>query len=110
MNTKLVFRTSLGAALLAIVFSLAVSARPDNSYVKGIVKSPSGNLFTSVWVIVSQNGYEKGRSLTGDDGKYYISNLSDGVYDVAVYQGRRQIYKGQVYLRADTRRHDISIR
>ena len=29
----------------------------------------------SVWVIISLNGREKGRSLTGDDGKYYIANL-----------------------------------
>jgi len=110
MKSRLIFRTPLAATLLAIVFSIAVSAQSDDRCIKGIIQSPSGRPFSSVWVIVSQNGNEKGRSLTGDDGKYYISNLSDGVYDLAVYKGNGLLHKEQVDLRADSRRHDILIR
>jgi hypothetical protein len=36
--------------------------------------------------------------LTGDDGKYYIGNLAEGTYDIAVFQGKQQIYSGQINL------------
>ncbi len=109
MKSRLIFRISLGATLLAIVFSIGISAQSDAGYIKGAVTSSSGKPFSSVWVVVSQNGNEKGRSLTGDDGKYYISNLSDGVYDLAVYRGNGLLRTIQVTLRADSRRYDISI-
>jgi hypothetical protein len=85
-----------------MAFSLTLSAQTGMSYIKGLVKSSSGKLFTSVWVTISRNGVEKGRSLTGDDGKYYISNLNGGVYDIVVLQGNRQVYKGQVNLPGDS--------
>jgi len=48
-------------------------------------------------VIVSLNGREKGRSLTGDDGKYYIADLDPGTYDFIVERGG-QLYKGRATL------------
>jgi hypothetical protein len=82
-------------ASLALVFSLASGfpATPG-AYMKGQVKS-SNKPLRSVWVIVSQYGQEKGRSLTGDDGKYFIDNLSNGTYDVIVEQAKRQVWRGQ---------------
>jgi hypothetical protein len=109
MKSRLIFRKALGATLLVIAFSIAIGAQ-SNRYIRGVVQSPSGSLFSSVWVIASQNGAEKGRSLTGDDGKYYISNLNDGECNLEVYRGNTLIYKGQVNLSADSRRHDIVIR
>ena len=110
MKSRIIFRIPLGAALLAMVFSVALSAQSDAGCVRGVVKSSSGRPFSSVWVVVSQNGSEKGRSLTGDDGRYYISNLSDGVYDLAVYKDNNLLHREQLDLRADSRRHDILIR
>jgi hypothetical protein len=110
MKGRLIFRKILGATLLGMVLSIVLGAHAEDRYIKGVVQSPSGRQFSSVWVIVSQNGDEKGRSLTGDDGRYYISNLSDGVYELAIYRGSDLLYKEQVDLRADTRRHDILIR
>jgi hypothetical protein len=110
MKSRFIFLKPLTATLLTIVFSLAISAQPDDRYIKGVVQSPSGRPLTSVWVIVSQNGNEKGRSLTGDDGKYYISNLDDGAYDLLVYRGDKLMSKEQVHLRADSRRHDVLIK
>jgi hypothetical protein len=109
MKHRLSFRTSLGAILAAVVFSIAISAQSNPNYIKGVVKS-SGRPLSSVWVIVNQNGSEKGRSLTGDDGRYYINNLSDGVYDLTVYRGNSQLHREQVVLRADSRLRDILIR
>ncbi|MBV8856856.1 MAG: carboxypeptidase regulatory-like domain-containing protein [Acidobacteria bacterium] len=110
MKSRLIVRTLLAATLLAMVFAIAVSAQSDDRYMEGIVQSPNGALFSSVWVIVAQNGGEKGRSLTGDDGRYYINNLNDGAYDLAVYRGNSLLKEEQVNLRADSRRHDILIR
>ena len=110
MKNRLSIRKTLGATLLTIVFSIAISAQYNERYIKGVVQSPSGKLFSSVWVITSQNGVEKGRSLTGDDGRYYISNLNDGVYDLVVYKGNNLLKKEQVTLRTDSRRHDIWIK
>ena len=110
MKSRRIFQTLLAATLLAMVFSIAVSARSDDRCIEGVVQSPDGGLFSSVWVIIAQNGDEKGRSLTGDDGRYYINNLNDGVYDLAVYRGDRLLKQEQVNLQADSRRHDILIR
>src|SRR5205085_12550739 len=104
MKSRLIFRTPLAATLLAIVFSIVVSAQSEDRCIKGIIQSPSGRPFSSVWRIVRQKGNEKGRSLTGDDGKYYISKLSDGVYDLAVYNVNGLWHTEQVDLRAHSRR------
>ncbi|HKS28882.1 MAG TPA: carboxypeptidase-like regulatory domain-containing protein [Pyrinomonadaceae bacterium] len=109
MKAVRILRPVWGAVLLGLLFSFALSAEPAARYIKGSVTSPSGRPLTSVWVTVSQNGEEKGRSLTGDDGKYYISNLYDGTYDIAVLQGNRQVYTGQVNLPENTV-HDILVK
>ena len=109
MKSRIIFRIPLGAALLVMVFSVALSAQSDADCVRGVVKSSSGRPFSSVWVVVSQNGDEKGRSLTGDDGRYYIANLGDGGYDLAVYRGNDLLYRGRVDLQANSRQHDILI-
>jgi len=107
MKTGHIFRAACGILILTMVFAIASSAQSGGS-VKGTVRA-SGRLLTSVWVSVSQNGVERGRSLTADDGKYYIGGLSSGVYDIVVIQGNRQLYRGQVNLSGDSS-YDISIR
>jgi hypothetical protein len=109
MKTRHIFRLAFAIALLAMVFSIGLSAQPGATYITGVVKSSSGRLFASVWVAISQNGAEKGRSLTGDDGKYYISNLNAGTYDIVVLQGSRQVFKQQVNLPGNSR-YDILVR
>ena len=106
---RMFFQSALGIVLLAIVFSIAVSAQTGGIYIKGVVKSSAGKLLTSVWVTISQNGVEKGRSLTGDDGKFYISNLDAGEYEIVVLQRDREVYKEQVKLLEDSR-YDISLK
>lgn len=110
MKPMCILRPVFGIILLAALFSLtAFSANPGARYIKGMVTAATGRPVTSVWVTVSRNGTEKGRSLTGDDGKYYISNLDDGTYDIVVLQGNRRLYSGQVNLPVNSS-HNISIR
>jgi hypothetical protein len=97
------------AASIAIVFSVDSSAQSTNkTYVKGLVSS-SGKPLRSVWVVTSQNGREKGRSLTGDDGRYYLSNLDPGPYDIIVQNGKSQLYKGRINLPQNST-YNIAIR
>jgi hypothetical protein len=88
--------------MVPIALIAAASPGPSDAqaatrtFVKGTVTS-AGKPARSVWVIVSLNGREKGRSLTGDDGKYYIADLDPGTYDFIVERGG-QLYKGRATL------------
>jgi len=69
-------------------------------YVTGIVTTASSIPVRSVWVILYDGTALKGRSLTGDDGRYYIGRLDKRTYTIIV---RRQItgsdlFKSQVTL------------
>ena len=71
----------------------------STKYMKGIVRYSSSNKPAPfVWVIVKQDGSEKGRSLTADDGSYFIRNLPDGSYDLVVTKGARTLYQGRAHL------------
>ena len=62
-----------------------------SDYVTGKITSASDRPANSVWVIARQSGQERGRSLTGDDGSYYINNLGAGDYELLVTKGPNQI-------------------
>jgi hypothetical protein len=92
---------TLMVALLAVA-CLGAGWVPDadaqgRNSVRGVI-SKGGRPVPSAWVTISQAGKEKGRSLTGDDGKYYIGNLADGVYDIVVIKDKKQVFKGQFAL------------
>jgi hypothetical protein len=90
-------RVIVPIALIATASPGLSDAQPDTrTFVKGMVTS-EGKPARSVWVVISLNGREKGRSLTGDDGKYYIANLDPGTYDFVVERGG-QLYKGRATL------------
>jgi hypothetical protein len=94
---KDLLRITVPIALIAAVSPGLSDAQPGTrTFVKGTVTS-AGKPARSVWVIVSLNGREKGRSLTGDDGKYYLANLDPGTYDFVVERGE-QLYKGRATL------------
>lgn len=102
MNSRLMSRATLAVGLLALVVTLTLTAEAvNNAYMKGVV-SRGGRPVRSAWVVVTQNNIEKGRSLTGDDGKYYIGELGAGAHEIAVWQGERKVYAGQVRLPDNT--------
>ncbi len=109
MKTRHVFLSACGIVLLAMVFSVAAVAQSGEASVNGEVKGTRGQMLVSVWVAVSQDGVEKGRSLTGDDGLYYITNLSGGDYDIIVLEGDRELYRERVSVAGDSR-HDILVK
>jgi hypothetical protein len=108
MNTRTILQAAARVVLLSIIFSMALSARPAGVYITGTV-TRFGRPLPSVWVVISQNGGERGKALTDDDGKYYISNLGDGVYQIAVYRGDRRLANEQISLPGDTN-HNIPVR
>jgi Carboxypeptidase regulatory-like domain len=95
-NTSTPFRAAVILLILLsiapIMFARSNTIAPQASnYVTGKVTSASsGRPVRSVWVIVKQGDNEKGRSLTGDDGSYYISNLGDGQYEIIATKGASQ--------------------
>jgi hypothetical protein len=98
----------LVAALIAVASSGLADAQPSaRTFVKGTVTS-AGKPARSVWVIISLNGGEKGRSLTGDDGKYYIAGVDPGSYDFVVVGRGVQLYKGRATLPITNGTFDIS--
>lgn len=96
MNSRRFLRSALAVGLLSVVLCAASSARSyGNASVSGVVRR-GNHPIRSVWVIVNQNGAEKGRFLTGDDGQYYIGNLDGGGYEIRVEQQGRPIYKAPI--------------
>jgi protocatechuate 3,4-dioxygenase beta subunit len=95
-------RAFLWAVAIATILAGATSAQSQRTFLKGTVLSPAGRPVRSVWVIAAQNGRDTARSLTGDDGRYYIGNLAPGRYDVTVSNGRSALHKGQINLPANT--------
>jgi len=99
---SVVRQISFHLVFLALVVSLASGfSQFRRNSVKGLVTS-SNKPLRSVWVIASQYGAEKGRSLTGDDGKYFIDNLSAGTYDIVVEQAKKQVWRGQLNVTVST--------
>lgn len=78
-----------------------VAGAKQNS-VRGVVLR-AGQPVRSAWVVITQGGTEKGRSLTGDDGRYYIGNLANGTYQIAVNRAGLPPFRAQITLPNDAR-------
>ncbi len=74
----------------------------SDSYITGRVLARSSKPIAAVWVVVSENGTVRGRSLTGDDGRYYVGTLDRKGYDLAVIRGRQTLIRKQVHLPENT--------
>jgi hypothetical protein len=95
----------LGVALLTLAAppeALAASA------VQGTVTTASGAPQASVWVVFEQGGEVRGKSLTGDDGKYYVGGLEPGGYRVTVRKGDKTLFSGTARVPED-RTFDIRL-
>lgn len=85
----------------AAILAAASTALAAGESMRGTVTSSSGQLVASAWVVVVQGGTEKGKSLTGDDGRYYIGGLDSGSYQITVRKGDQVLYQGNVNLPAN---------
>jgi hypothetical protein len=86
----------LCALLLGATQRLSSSA----GYISGQVLSVSSKPAASLWVILSIGSTQKGQSLTGDDGRYYIGGLQNGTYTIMVRKNTTgsNLFKGQITL------------
>jgi hypothetical protein len=101
------FFTSLLSIVLLPGLGLSQNAQ---SYVTGkVISATSKKPISSLLVVVYENGTVKGRSLTGDDGKYYIGYLNNKIYTITVEKNRQKIFTSQIRL-PDNQNYNIEIR
>ena len=89
-------RHAKGLVPCLVLVLAAIAATPPayaQDVLTGAVRSASGQAVPSVWVVLTQGATEQGRSLTGDDGKYYIGSLKSGDYVVQVKRGDAALYR-----------------
>ncbi len=86
--------------LVLILFVLSLNTLNEaqsRSYMTGKVttRTKSPTPVRSVWVILFEANIQRGRSITADDGKYYIGGLDDDkTYTIVV---RRQITGNNIF-------------
>ena len=95
--------TKVSVPCLVLILAAAIALTPPayaQEFLTGTVRWASGQAVPSVWVVLTQGVTEQGRSLTGDDGKYYIGNLNPGDYQVQVKRGDAVLLSSTVHLPA----------
>jgi hypothetical protein len=103
--------TRVSVPCLLLMLAAAIALTPPayaQEFLTGTVRGASGQAVPSVWVVLTQGATEQGRSLTGDDGKYYIGNLSSGDYQVQVKSGDAVLLRSAVHVPASGN-HDLRL-
>jgi hypothetical protein len=77
-------KPALAAVGLALALLILAHAAGASSYLTGKVTSGPSNPARSLWVMVFDGSQLKGRSLTGDDGRFYVGGLDQKAYTVVV--------------------------
>lgn len=98
------------AFVLVAAAALTLPTLARAASLSGLVTTPEGGPVASVWLVVSKDGSEVKRSLTGDDGRYYLNDLADGRYDVTVERSDQTVHRGQASLPAPDSRVTLDIR
>jgi len=98
------------AVVLVAVAALALPMLADAASLSGLISTPEGGPVAAVWLVVSNNGDEVKRSLTGDDGRYYVNDLAAGRYDITVERRDQPVYRGQANLPSPDSRVTLDIR
>ncbi len=71
----------------------------ETGYVSGkITDSRTGKCVAAAWVHVYSGTILKGKSLTGDDGRFYVSRLGAGSYEVVIRKGMVVLYRAIINL------------
>ena len=98
------------AVVLVAVAALALPTLADAASLSGLITTPEGGPVASVWLVVSKDGSEMKRSLTGDDGRYSVADLAAGGYEVTVERRDQTVHRGQASLPAPDSRVTLDIR
>ena len=102
---------ALGLLALSVLTRWAVppaASGASDLYLTGRVLGRTSRPVIAVWVVVSENGKVRGRSLTGDDGRYFVGKLDRKSYDLVVTRGRQTLIRQQVQLR-ESMTYDIVV-
>jgi hypothetical protein len=86
--------------MLLVTFPPDMPAQASAGYMTGRIVY-KGKPIRSIVVIVFQGTTVKGRSLTGDDGRYYIWNLPNGSYTFVVQRGSKKLFTATLTLPAN---------
>jgi len=96
-------------SLGVIAYFSPPSEAETNLYLTGTVFFKSSNSpASSLWVEVVNGGERVARSLTGDDGRYYISGLAAGSYEIIVLKSNQELFRRQLQLTGN-RTFDITL-
>lgn len=96
--------------VLVAAAALILPALASAASLSGRVTEAGGGPAASVWMVVSQGGGEVKRSLTGDDGRYYLDGLAKGNYQVTVEQRGKVVHSRQASLPAPDSRVTVDVR
>lgn len=82
-----------------VAYHMPLLKAQSNLYLTGrVVMGSTDRPASSVWVELVNKGVSVARSLTGDDGRYYISGLTAGTYEIVVLRSNQEIHRGQIRL------------
>jgi len=79
--------------LLIFLPQVRLAYAQQSYYLKGTVTNNTSRPVPRVWVILYQNNREARRTLTGNDGKYYIGRLNTGRYSIRI---KRNLYQSSI--------------
>jgi hypothetical protein len=80
------------------------------SYITGLVLSASsGRPMPSLWVMIYEEDIVRGRSLTGDDGKFFIGSLNRKEYKLVIKRGKAALFEGKIRL-PENEHYNIRVR
>ena len=81
--------------------AISTAQNTNSNSISGVVTDSLKHPVASVWVVLSQDNKQVGKSLTGEDGKYYIGSLAQGNYELIVKKGERVYVQKKVLLPKD---------
>jgi hypothetical protein len=104
---RALIRTSTRLALGMAFAAFAVPTSADTCSIRGVVSLASGQPAASVWIVLTQapGGGERARSLSTDNGKYYLSQLQPGAYSIAARRGDKTLVESPVSCAGDVVRN-----
>ena len=110
-------RTKLNLTKLVIGLLFVISINVMNfqahaqekEYVTGkITYQSNGRCANGLWVEIHFDSLLKGRSLTGDDGRYYVTGLTPGSFELVVKRGESVLLRCNIMLPTH-RSYDIQL-
>lgn len=99
----------LFAINLYLIYAEVYAHAQQQGYITGkITYQSNGRCADGLWVEIYFGGSLKGRSLTGDDGRYLIAGLTPGGYELVVKRGMNVLLRQNIRIPVN-RYYDIQL-